>query len=179
MDVVTLSLALSNTVDLTCIAGAGGIQQYQVVYLSSTGTVSVANVLTPSHAGKVIGVALTPGHEGTNIKVRKAGIIKNPTWGLVSGIQYVGLGGGLTHQLLDSFQWVQKVGIAVDSSTLMIDITSVQPDGDYEHLRARATTKDDVGLSYVKNVDHTPVLNKNSPTDPFNGTIFFRIIEEE
>ena len=102
-------------------AGEGGCRAFQVVYLDSYGEILPADSRDSSMAGKVVGLArslITSGDEGL---IQSAGQIENVAWDLDPGAtNYVGI--GEITAIKPSSGFLQSIGIAIDSKTLLINL---------------------------------------------------------
>lgn len=113
-------------VDYEYTVGTGGVQAYQVVFLTSANAVMVADASNPTMANLIVGIALGTANEGDTIKVRNSGRISNSAWSSMvnsADVIYVGNSGNITNDvstLTNGFY--QKLGIMEDSDTLLLGI---------------------------------------------------------
>lgn|SRR5574344_506381 len=113
-------------VDYEYTVGTGGVQAYQVVFLTSANTVMVADASNVTMSGKTVGIALSTADEGDTIKVRNSGRISNSAWSSLvnsADVIYVGNSGNITNDvstLTNGFY--QKLGIMEDNDTLLIQM---------------------------------------------------------
>lgn len=102
--------------------GTGGMSAYQVAFISSANTIMAANAANTSHSGRIVGILTSDGAAGATGMVKTAGAINNPAWNLTAGsIYYLGSGGEIIAMPLTS-GFVQKMGVAQDTTTLFIQI---------------------------------------------------------
>lgn len=112
--------------DYEYIVGVGGVQAYQVVFLTSANTIQPADCNNVTMANLIVGIALSTGLEGDVIKVRKTGRITNSAWSSLvnsADVIYVGNSGNITNDvstLTNGFY--QKLGIMENSDTLLIQM---------------------------------------------------------
>lgn len=110
---------IQNSVSVT--AGTGGIDAYQVVMMSGD-TCIPADGTNPTHAGLVFGMAVASIPEGEDGSIIMSGEIENHDWDLDPGeIYYVSLAGTINKTPPPSGFW-QKLGVAKDSVTLMLNL---------------------------------------------------------
>jgi hypothetical protein len=104
-------------------AGAGGVSAFAVVMMALDGTVLPGNSSEPSHFGKIIGISNSQKLEGEECDIQASGYIQNDNWNLDPGEAYfLGSGGDLTLTPPD-FGFFQKIGVAKDSVTLLIQLS--------------------------------------------------------
>lgn len=75
----------------------------------------------PAHAGQCIGLALQSGSTGAELLVRTSGQHADPGWNWLPGPVWCSDQGVLTQGPVSS-GWLLKVGVAVNATTLNIDI---------------------------------------------------------
>ena len=116
----------SGNVDYEYTVGVGGVQAYQVVFLTSANTVMVADASNPTMANLIVGIALSTGLEGEVIKVRNSGKITNSAWSSMvnsADVIYVGNSGNITNDVsILTNGFYQKLGIMEDNDTLLLGI---------------------------------------------------------
>lgn len=109
-------------IGIVATAGIGGINAYQVVLMSTSEEAIPADGSNSTHAGLVVGMAPTAIAEGEDGTVQQIGEIENVTWNLDPGeIYYVGVAGTIAKTPPTTGFW-QKIGIAKDSVTLILNI---------------------------------------------------------
>lgn len=102
------------------VAGLGGVIQYTFGYISNANTIMTASSNNITHCGKVVGIILENKNEGEKVEIITGGEVVNPNWSLISGNSYyIGLGGDATN-IAPTIGFVQKIGIAKNSNTLVI-----------------------------------------------------------
>lgn len=107
----------------TITAGTGGINAYQVVIIDPVSGTSVpADGTNVTHAGLVIGMATENIAEGEDGYVQQSGEIENLAWDLDPGnVYYLDVAGTISKTPPVSGFW-QKIGVAIDSVTLALQI---------------------------------------------------------
>lgn len=113
----------SHGVFATIIAGVGGINAYQVVFIDpAAGCAFPADGTNQSHAGKVCGIAPEAIAEDEYGLVMHSGEIENPAWDLDPGEMYFLTTGGELTKTPPASGFAQKIGLAIDSVTLLIEL---------------------------------------------------------
>lgn len=108
---------------ITITAGTGGINAYQVVIVDpASGTSIPADGTNATHAGLVIGMATEPIAEDAEGDAQQTGSIENLAWDLDPGCQYFLVAGGAISKTPPSTGFWQKIGVALDSVTLILQI---------------------------------------------------------
>lgn len=104
-------------------AGAGGVNAFQVVYVSGSDTILPANSEETSHLGRVIGLALENITEAETGKVQLHGRVENTAWDLTPGAVYwLGTGGEIT-TVVPTTGFIQRVGTAKNATTLALNFS--------------------------------------------------------
>ena len=80
-----------------------------------------SNNETLADAANVVGVVTTAAAIGFSADVTSSGEVSNPSWTLSDGLVYLGLNGQVT-QTPPATGVFLKVGTAIDSTTLLVDI---------------------------------------------------------
>ena len=101
---------------------SGGVAAFQVVYMTSTETVLAANANNPTHAGRIVGIALETKPTGQKVLVSRGGSVNNPAWSLTPGQRYYLQAGGELGENTEGLQFIQKVGVADATTRLLIQI---------------------------------------------------------
>ena len=101
---------------------SGGVIAFQVVYMASTGAVLAANANNPTHAGRIVGIALAVKSPGQMVQVRRSGSVENPAWSLTPGERYFLQAGGEIGTNTDGLALVQKIGLAESATSLLLQI---------------------------------------------------------
>lgn len=99
--------------DYEYTVGAGGVQAFQVVFLTSANTIQPTDCNNVTMANIIVGIALSTGVEGEVIKVRKTGKIINPSWigmFIAQDVVFVGNSGNITKSPTNTVGFIQKVG---------------------------------------------------------------------
>lgn len=112
----------AESVAATYIAGTGGVNAYQIVYVSGAGTVLAANAQNETHAGRVVGIAAESTAAGQTVEVRRTGSVTNTGWTLTPGSRYYLQAGGEIGTNTDGLRFVQKIGVAETSTKLFLQI---------------------------------------------------------
>src|SRR5574344_129127 len=100
-------------VDYEYTVGVGGVQAYQVVFLTSANTIQPADCNNVTMGNLIVGIALSTGLEGEVIKVRKTGKIVNPSWigmFVAQDVVFVGNSGNILKIPTNTVGFIQKVG---------------------------------------------------------------------
>lgn len=107
------------------IVGIGGVQAYQIVFITSANTIMPSDCNNETIANRIVGIALETGLEGSNVKVKKIGGVINPSWigsFVTSDIVYVGNGGLITKNPINTVGFIQKIGFFDnDLGSLVLD----------------------------------------------------------
>lgn len=107
---------------VTVTGGTSGVNAYQVVFATTDSTVQAANSAEPSHAGRVVGMTEAAIAEGATGTVRTGGAITNSAWSLSPGLSYFLAAGGEISLNIPSSGFIQRIGTARDSTTLIINM---------------------------------------------------------
>jgi hypothetical protein len=104
------------------IVGNGGLLAFKLVYLNASDTVMTASSNNQSHFNKVLGFTKNNYSAGDTMIPISQGEITNSNWNLIPGNSYfLGVGGNITN-LVPTIGFIQKVGIAKNSNTLIIKL---------------------------------------------------------
>jgi hypothetical protein len=104
------------------VGGVGGVLEYTLGYISNVNTIMTASSNNITHCNKVIGFIIETKSQGEIVKIKNQGELINTSWNLISGnVYYLGNGGGITN-ITPTNGFIQKVGIAKNSTTLLIDL---------------------------------------------------------
>ena len=104
-------------------AGIGGINAYQVVMIDPITGVSIpADGTNSTHAGHVVGMALTDINEGEDGYIQQIGEVENLSWDLDLGEIYYLVVAGTLSKTPPVIGFWQRIGIAKDSVTLIINL---------------------------------------------------------
>lgn len=109
----------------TYIIGIGGVQAYQIVFITSANTVMPSDCSNETIANRIVGIALETGLEGDTVRVKKIGGVINPDWidnFVTSDVAYVGNGGSITNNPINTVGFIQKIGFFDnDLGSLVLD----------------------------------------------------------
>lgn len=109
----------------TYIVGIGGVQAYQIVFITSANTVMPSDCSNETIANRIVGIALETGLEGDTVRVKKIGGVINPDWidnFVTSDVAYVGNGGSITNNPINTVGFIQKIGFFDnDLGSLVLD----------------------------------------------------------
>ena len=120
--VLGTKISSSVTIDyINCVAGIGGVTQYQVVMIVN-GLIYPCDGDNKTHAGKAIGIAKENIAAGNSGKVQIFGEINNTSWNLTSGEIYFLSIGGTISLTPSEIGFYQKVGIAKSEHILILEI---------------------------------------------------------
>jgi hypothetical protein len=108
-----------NTV--TCIADTGGVNTFQMVFMASN-AVQTANSSNVTMAGRVVGMTTEAAGAGESVSVQTSGPISNSAWDLTPGSVYYFDNGGNPVASSPTVGFVQKIGIAENSTILILQI---------------------------------------------------------
>ncbi len=108
--------------DFIGLAGSGGLQSYQIVYIDSEDTLKAANSNNPSHAGRVAGISTETVLEGEDVNIRVTGKVENPLWDLTPGKAYYLSTGGEISTDIPLTGFFQRIGRALNSTTLIVEL---------------------------------------------------------
>lgn len=98
------------------------VSEFDIVGLDSSGKIYPIDANDISHSDTLVGISLETKNSGEQCQVKVFGEISNPAWILSVGkTYYCGLNGKLTSNP-SSYQWMQRVGKAIDMSTIIINI---------------------------------------------------------
>lgn len=98
------------------------IGAFRVIIMAEDGKVYYASKNNSSHYEKVIGITLEKKKTDRFIFYKSLGTIENPKWSLNIGDNYfLSTNGNITNNA-PSTGFIQKIGTAIDSKTLSIDI---------------------------------------------------------
>lgn len=115
----------SGNVDYEYTVGVGGVQAYQVVFLTSANTIQPADCNNVTMGNLIVGIALETGLEGDVVKVRRNGKIINPSWismFVAQDVIFVGNSGNITKTPTNTIGFIQKVGFfSNDNGELSLD----------------------------------------------------------
>jgi hypothetical protein len=104
-------------------AGIGGINAYQVVMIDPITGVSIpADGTNNTHAGHVVGMALANIAEGEDGFIQQIGGVENLSWDLDPGEIYYLTVAGTISKTPPAIGFWQRIGIAKDSVTLIINL---------------------------------------------------------
>lgn len=104
------------------VAGVGGVLQYTFGYISSSNTIMTASSNNITHCNKVVGLIIETKAQGEQVKVQISGEVSNTSWNLVAGYSYYLGNGGTISNVAPTTGFIQKVGIAKNSTTLSINL---------------------------------------------------------
>lgn len=108
--------------DFLGLAGSGGLQAYQIVYIDSEDTLKAANSNNSSHCGRVVGITTETAIEGEEINIRAIGKITNTLWDLTPGVAYYLSTGGEISTDIPLTGFFQRIGRALNSTTLIVEL---------------------------------------------------------
>ena len=107
------------------IVGIGGVQAYQIVFITSANTIMPSDCSNETIANRIVGIALETGLEGDKVRVKKIGSVINPSWigsFVTSDVVYVGNGGLITNNPINTVGFIQKIGFFDnDLGSLVLD----------------------------------------------------------
>jgi hypothetical protein len=104
---------------VSVIAGEG-LPSYRVVYIHNN-KVYMADKNSVTDKDKILGITISSATVNNNVDVLINGSITNPVWNFISGIVFLNTTGTLT-QVLPASGFPMKIGTAVTSNTVVIDI---------------------------------------------------------
>lgn len=106
---------------------AGSITAYNAVFINGVGQAAAPDLTVIADGQAIIGVAVSTGSVGSNIYVQSFGIVSNSAWTWTDGEPiWCGASGVLTQTVpTGAGNWVRKIGIAVSSTDMMIQIGEV------------------------------------------------------
>lgn len=102
----------------------GSVNIGQVVFLTDSNTVSVADANNISHANRVVGISLETKLNGEIVLIQNDGVVELSSL-IPSGVYYVGNAGTITTNPSGLTGFIQKIGIAEDSTHLRIMLGNV------------------------------------------------------
>lgn len=107
------------------VVGIGGIQAYQIAFITSANTIMPSDCSNETIANRIVGIALETGLEGDTVRVKKIGSIVNPNWigsFVTSDVVYVGNAGNITKTPINTTGFIQKIGFFDnDLGSLVLD----------------------------------------------------------
>ena len=103
---------------------SAGVNAYQVVYLTTAGSVAAANAGNITHAGRIVGITESAAAAGSTATVRRSGSVTNTAWTLTPGQRYYLQAGGEIGTSTDNLAFVQKIGVAESATSLFLQIES-------------------------------------------------------
>jgi hypothetical protein len=101
------------------IAGEG-LPAYRVVYVHNNKAYMADKDLI-SYKHKVLGITTSSALINNNVEIQVSGPIVNSVWDFTSGIVFLNTGGTLT-QILPTSGFPMKIGTAITSNTMVLDI---------------------------------------------------------
>jgi hypothetical protein len=101
---------------------SGGVNAYQIVFVTDSGAVLAANANNPTHAGRIVGITEAAAAVDATVSVRRSGSVANPVWALTPGARYYLQAGGEIGTNTDGLAFTQKIGVAESATSLFLQI---------------------------------------------------------